>query len=75
MLAVKTYGHRQSTTSEIFPDITEERRKIAGLAWELGGGGLDDVEPEELEEPTASHWEELTEKELEDIIKFSEEAE
>ena len=28
-----------------------------------------------MEELTASHWEELTEKELEDIIKFSEEVE
>ena len=48
-------------TTGSFPDTTEERRKIPGLAREMGGEGFDDMEPEELEEIIASHGEELTE--------------
>ena len=58
-----------------FPANTDERRKIAGLAWEMGREGFDGIEPEELEELITLHGEELTEEDLEAIIKVVKEEE
>uniref|UniRef100_UPI00358F4578 tigger transposable element-derived protein 1-like n=1 Tax=Myxine glutinosa TaxID=7769 RepID=UPI00358F4578 len=58
-----------------FPDNTEERHVIVGLARQVGGEGFDDMMPEELEDLIASHGDNLTDEELETIITVSKEEE
>ena len=75
ILAGKIYGQRlQQAVNNFrgFPDNTEERGEIAGLAREMVGEGFD-MEPEEMEELIASHGEKLTEEDFEAIIKVAEE--
>ena len=49
-----------------FPDNTEEKHEIAGLARQVGGECFDDMETE-LDDLVTSHAEELTEKKEEEV--------
>jgi Mg/Co/Ni transporter MgtE len=52
----------------VFPSINDDLQDIAQIAHQVGGEGFEDMQPHELEELIVSHTEEITEKDLEELI-------
>lgn len=58
-----------------FPTIETEVRNIIEIAQELGGEGLSDMQEDDVEELIESHRETLTDEDLEELVKSTEEEE